>query len=274
MGDVLGGAAGGGVEPAGDATGEVGVSSGLNSLAEGSCHEDGVFGLGNGGVDENGVGAHFQGLGGFGRDAKAGVDDDGDAGLLDDDADFLGGVDALAGADGGAEGHDRCAANLLKLIGEDGVGVDVGEDDESVIDKLLGGLEGLGGIGKEIFRVRYDLQLDPVGAGDGASELGDEEGLFHSLAASGVGQNVVDIPVQVIEDGLFVGVVQVQAADGDGNHLGAGGIHGLDHVVHSAVFAGAEDKPGAEGLASDGELVFHVAPQKPTGEGLKWAETG
>src|SRR4030067_9037 len=43
-----------------------------------------------------------------------------------------------------------------------------------------------------------------------------EQRLLHRATAGGVGQDGVPAPVDVVKEGLLVGVVEVQAADGDG----------------------------------------------------------
>ena len=109
----------------------VGVAAGFDGGLEGAGHAAGIGGDGDGGIDEDGVSAQFHRFGGVAGSAEAGVHDDGDDGLFNDDADLLAGVQAAIGADGGPERHDGSDAHILQPARENGVGVDVGEDDES-----------------------------------------------------------------------------------------------------------------------------------------------
>src|SRR6266567_1569578 len=65
-------------------------------------------------------------------------------------------------------------------------------------------------------------------------------------------------PVKVVENRLLRRVVEINAPQGDGDHLDVRGLHAGDHVFHGAVLPGAQDESGAERLSGDDELVFHV----------------
>ena len=71
----------------------VDFAAGLDGELEGDGHSNWIAGDGDGGVDEHGVGTEFHGFGGVAGDAEPGIDDDGDDGLLDDDADLVAGDD-------------------------------------------------------------------------------------------------------------------------------------------------------------------------------------
>ncbi len=162
-------------------------AAGLDGHAEGTSHGHGAGGDGDGGVDEDCVGAEFHGLGRVAWGSDAGVDDDRHDGLLDDNAELVAGLEALMGADGGAEGHDGGRADLLEASCEDGVGVDVGKDGESLADETFGGGEGFDGIWEEVARVRVDLELDPSWQAGGGREASEAHGLVGIHGAAGVG---------------------------------------------------------------------------------------
>ena len=82
---------------------------------------------------------------------------------LGDEGDVVRVADAEPAADGRAQGHDRRAAGLLEPAGQHGVVVGVGEDDETLVAQLLGGVEQLDGVGEQRVLVPDDLELDPVG---------------------------------------------------------------------------------------------------------------
>ena len=88
----------------------------------------------------------------------------GNACRLDDQLDVVLVADAEAGADRGAERHDRGAPGLLQPPGQDGVITGVGQDGEAVRDQLIGGGEQLDRIRQQRPLIRDDLQLDPAGA--------------------------------------------------------------------------------------------------------------
>ena len=119
-------------------------AAGLDGGLEGARHAGGVTRHGDRGVHEHGVGPHLHRLGGLRGGAEAGVHDDGDAGLFEDDLDLGAGLDPAVGADGRAEGHDGGAARILQAQGEHGVGIDVGEDGEALLHEDLGSGEGFG----------------------------------------------------------------------------------------------------------------------------------
>jgi hypothetical protein len=52
-----------------------------------------------------------------------------------------------------------------------------------------------------------------------------------------------------------VRIGQVHAADGDGDHLGAGGLDRGGGLFEILVFAGADDQAGGEAAAGDGPGV-------------------
>ena len=133
---------GGGAVLGGDDAGEVGFAACLNRFGEGCCHGGGVAGFGDGGVEEDGVVAHFHGGGGVGGGADAGVDDEGFAReAIAQELEGVGVVEAAAGADGGAPGHKGVATEIAQAVGEDEVIGHVREDFEAVFDEGFGGLE-------------------------------------------------------------------------------------------------------------------------------------
>ena len=147
-----------------------------------------------------------------------------------------------------------------RFLARTGIGVDVGQDDETLFDQAAGGLQGGGAVGEEVLVVGDDLQLDEVGLADLAAQAGDEHGFLDGGAARGVGQHLVLAPVDVVQERLGGGVVEVEAADGDGDHLGAGSLDGGDHFLHGAVAARADDEPRVELLATDDQFVRHFDP--------------
>ena len=112
----------------------------------------------------------------------------------------------LAGADRRAERHHGRAAGLFEVLREHRVGVDVRQHDEAFGDERLGGLERGDRVGQQVLRVGDHLELHPVGAGDRAAEPGREQRFLDGLAAGGVRQHGVALPVDVVESVLLFGL--------------------------------------------------------------------
>ena len=123
--------------------------------------------------------------------AEAGIDDDGDAGLLDDDLDLRAGLDAAIAADGRAERHDGGGADILEALGQDGIGVDVGEDDEAFGGQDFGGLEGLDRVRQQVARIGVDFEFHPFRQPGGGGEPGKADGLVGVHRAAGIGEEEV-----------------------------------------------------------------------------------
>ena len=200
----------------------------------------GLGGAEDGGGGEDGGAAELHRQGGVGGGADAGVEDDRDLGALGDDRDVVRVADAGAGADRRAERHHGGAADLLEAAGEDRVVVGVGEDGEAVGDELLGGVDELDRVGEEGAVVADHLELDPVGLEGLAGELGGADGVAGGVAAGGVGEDEEAEAVDHVEDRAAGG--GVDAAQGDGDDLGAGGGQRLFHLLERAEAAGAGDQ--------------------------------
>ena len=188
-------------------------------------------------------------------DAEAGVDDDGDDGLLDDDADLVAGDEAAVRADGRAERHDGGGADFLEAFGEDGIGVDVREDGESFFDKDFSGLECFDGIGKEVGGIRVDFEFHPLRQACGGGEAGEADGLFGIHGPAGVREEEVFFRVDEFED-VRVGIAlagEIGAAEGHGDDPGAAGGEGIPHGFIGRKLTGAEEETGVEIAAGDGE---------------------
>ena len=251
VGDALGGGGGLGVEAAGDAAGAVGEAAGLDGLAHGLGHQGRLLGAGDGAGQQDGVAAELHGHGGVRGGADPGVQDHRDGRLLDDDAQVVGVGDAHAGADGRPQRHDRGAAQLGQVAGQDRVVVGVGQHGEAVVDQGLGGVAELDRVREQGPVVADDLELDPVGVEGLPGQLGRAHGVAGGEAAGGVGQQPAPDPPQDVQDrapGLGAGPPQ-----GDGGHLGPGGGQGLLQRLQAGRPAGPHDQPGGERLAGDHE---------------------
>ncbi len=172
------------------------------------------------------------------------VNDDGDGGLGDDDGDLISGGDAFVRADGCAEGHDGGAADILEAFGEDGVGVDVGEDGEAFLDEDFGGFEGFDGVGEEVGGIGVDFEFYPFREAGGVGESGEADGFLGVHGAAGVGEEEIFIGIDEVED-VGKGIVfsgEVGAAEGDGYDLGSGGFEGVFHGLVGREFSGSEEE--------------------------------
>ena len=80
-------------------------------------------------------------------------------------------------------------------------------------------------------------------------------GFVGGVAGGGVGQDEDFFAVDVVEKRFFGAVGEIHAADGDGDHVGAGGGVSASHFRKAAVLAGAHDQAGFEGAAGDDQFV-------------------
>ena len=205
--------------------------------------------------------AEFEGFGGVAGGAETGVDDDGDAGLFDDDGDLRAGFQSAVAPDGRAEGHDGGGAGVFEAFGEDGVGVDVGEDGETFGHEDFGGTKSLDRIGKEVVRVGMDLEFDPFGESGAGGEAGEADGFFGVHRAAGVGQQEIFFGIDEIEDvgERVAGAAEVGAVEGDGDDLRAACFEGVAHEFVRGELAGAEEEARREGAPGDDERPRHGA---------------
>ena len=98
--------------------------------------------------------------------------------------------------------------------------------------------------------------LDPVGEADLAAKARGANGFVGGVAAGGVGQQKIFLGIDVVEQ-RFLAAVEVDAADGDGDHLGAAGFEGARSFLEGFVFSRADDQAGAERAAGNEEGIGH-----------------
>ena len=167
-----------------------GRAAGLDGEGDRPGHRGRVAGAGDRAGAEHAVAAELDRQGRVRGRADPGVEDHGHAGSVDDQADVVRVADPHAAADRRAERHHGGAADVLEAAGEDRVVVGVGEDDEAVVDELLGGGEQLDRVGQEGPLVADHLELDPVGRERLAGESGRQDGIPGGVAAGRVREDV------------------------------------------------------------------------------------
>ena len=136
--------------------------------------------------------------------------------------------------------------------------MNVRQDGEAFVNELASCFIGADRIREEVLGFRYDFELDPGRAGNLAGEARRENGFVSGLAAGGVRQDGVFVPVEVVEDVLFGRIVEVEATNGNGDDFRAGRLNRRDHFFHAAVASGADHQAGLELLASDDKGVVHL----------------
>ena len=99
-------------------------------------HKFGAAGTGDGRGEQHGCAAKLHRDGGVAGGTDSGIEDDGHAGLLDDQLDVVRVADAEPGADRRPERHHGGTARLLKPPGEDGI-VGLLLDDQLFIEPPL-----------------------------------------------------------------------------------------------------------------------------------------
>ena len=96
-------------------------------------------------------------------------------------------------------------------------------------------------VGIEGLLVADDFDLDPVGESDFAAETRGADGFVGGVAACGVGQEEIFFGIDEVEQRLFA-AVEIDAANGDGDHLGARGFDGACGLLSRLVFARTDDE--------------------------------
>ncbi len=153
---------------------------------------------------------------------------------------------------GAPSGMTARGSGVDEALGEDDVVGGVGQNGEAFFDEHAGGFDGGLHVGIEGLLVADDLDLDPVGEADFAAETRGADGFVGGVAAGGVGQEEVALGIDEVEQRLFA-AVEIDAADGDGDHLGAGGFDGARGFLSGLVLARADDEARAESFACNDE---------------------
>jgi len=96
---------------------EIGPSSGLNRFGKGLGQARRVSCSGHRRVDQYGVGSHFHGFTGLGREADTGVNHDGNVYFFDQDLHKVFDAQALVAADERSQRHDRRGPGLNQRPG-------------------------------------------------------------------------------------------------------------------------------------------------------------
>ena len=135
--------------------------------------------------------------------------------------------------------------------------MNVGQNYETVVDKYLRRLVGADRVGQEPLGIGNDLQLYPVRACQFTRELGHEHCLICGAACCGVGEDRVLVPVEVVEDALLVGIVQIETPDRDGDDLRPRSLYGLDHLIHRAMASGPNHESCTKLLTCYDKRVIH-----------------
>ncbi len=167
-------------------------------------------------------------------------------------------LEAAVGADGRAEGHDGGAADFLQAFGEDGVGINVGQDGKTFLNENFRGFEGFNGVGEQVAGVGMYFQFDPFGETGGDGEAGEADGFPGVHGAAGVGEEEVFLGIDKFEDvGKGIALAgEVGAAQGDGDHFGAAGGQGVAHGFGRGKFARAQDEAGTKLAAGNHQRLM------------------
>ena len=197
-----------------------GAAAGLAGHGHGPRHRRGVSSQGNGAVDQQGVCAHFHGLGGLAGHADTGVYHHGHLGVFDDQGDVGGVADALARADRRAQGHHGGAASLFESLGQEWIGIDVGQHCEALLHQLLSGRQGAEWIGQQMTSVWNHLQLHEAVAllacqlGQLPSQAGHPDRLLGGGTAGRVGQHPDALPVDGLQQAYMAGSLALDPTAG------------------------------------------------------------
>src|SRR6266704_4400353 len=256
-------AGGGGVQAFGHAPGEVGLTAGNDGVAHGFGHEDGVLGFGNGGVHQHAIGAEFHGDGGVGSRANAGIHNHGNFGnAFTKDAEVRGILHAKAGADGCSERHNSGGARVDEFTGGDKIVVRVRENDETFLDKNARRFDKLLSVWEKRLLIANDFELDPIRKAHFSGKPRSADSFVGGVTGSRVRENKNLFAVDVVQQRFFAAVGEIHAADGNGDHVRAGGGVRAGHFLKAAILPGSNDEAGFERPARDNQIVRHGGPQE------------
>ena len=153
-------------------------------------HADRIAGLGDGGVEQHGVVAEFERVGGVRRRAQPGVDHQRDLGQpRAQELERVAIDDAARAADLRGPGHDHAAAGVAQPLRHRQILGAIGEYLEAVLDQDRRRLDQAHHIGLQGLVVADDLKLDPGRIEQLTRELRGGHRLAHAAAAGGVGQH-------------------------------------------------------------------------------------
>ena len=145
-------------------------------------------------------------------------------------------LNAHAAADGRAQGHDGGRAGVDQALGNHNVVRGIRQNRKAFLHQDAGRFDGRLHVGIERGLVADDLDLHPVGEADFAAQAGGADGIVGGVAAGGVGQQKILLGIDEVEQ-RFLAAVEVHAADGDGDHLGAAGFDGARGLLARLVLA-------------------------------------
>ena len=69
----------------------------------------------------------------------------------------------MVAADRRAQRHHGGGTDFLETLGENGIGVDVGQDDKAFFYELFRREKGFNRVWQEVVGIRMNLELDPLG---------------------------------------------------------------------------------------------------------------
>ncbi len=159
----------------------------------------------------------------------------------------------LTRSDGRPERHDRGRAELLQSLCQDRVGANIGQHGEAFRNENLARLICFDRVGQEVFRIGNDLQFDPVGKLQRARHARYANCFFGGLAAGGVGQNRVGLPIDVLENRSALRIIEIDSSQGNGDDLRLRRAECGVHLLGGPVFS-VRASVDCEALAIDRHL--------------------
>lgn len=240
--------------------GFVSFAPGLDGEAEGTGHAARIFCDGDGSINEHGIRAKLHGFRSVARCADPGINDDGDGGLFDDDAELIARGETLVRPDRRAQRHYGGRSGFLEALCEDGIRIDVGKHGETFFHKDFRGFQRLDRIGKQVSGVRMDFEFHPFWQTRGGGEPGEAHGFFRIHRTAGIRQEEEFYRIYEIQD-VRVGITaagKIRAAQGDGDDFRTAGGQRLAHGFIRREFSGAGEKPRADFAAGDDEGLHAI----------------
>ncbi len=240
------------MQPARAKARQIGAATSLTGEREGAAHGDRIPTHGDGCVDQHSVGPQLKGRGGVARRTYPRIHHHGHPRLFDDDGEEIPGHQPLIRTNRGTERHHSGAAHLFEPLAEHGIGPAVGQHNEALFHQLFGGLEGLYGIGQQVFGIGVDLQFQPVCAERLPGQMGGKHRLGGCLGARGVGQQL-DPECQQRGEDIVVALAGFEALDGHGHQPGAACFDGGRHQIRAGKLACAGKEAGRKFMVGYGQ---------------------
>ena len=113
--------------------------------------------------------------------------------------------------------------------------------------ELFRGFERSARVGVQRFRVTDNFEFDQIGLEQLSREMGGKHGIFCGVATGGIGKNPQRRAIEEIQHRFAAGIVEVDPANRNRDHLRAASFMRGLHDVHGGILPGPDDQARREG---------------------------